>query len=71
MSKFKNPETNPLLTPVDWFNFYGDFKIIFEGDKKCISYSDTNATYFTDGEFQSKTPTFELNKSNLVYLNNT
>lgn len=66
MSKFKNPETNPLLTPVDWFNFYGDFKIIFEGDKKCISYSDTNATYFNDGEFQSKTPTFELNKSNLV-----
>jgi len=66
MSKFKKPELNPLLTPVDWFNFYGDFKIIFEGDKKCISYSDNNATYFTDGEVQSKTPTFELNKNNLV-----
>lgn len=66
MSKFKKQEENPLLTPVDWFNFYGDFKIIFEGDKKCVSYSDTNATYFTEGEIQSKTPTFEINKGNLV-----
>ena len=58
MSKFKNPETNPLLTPIDWFNFFGDFKVIFENDKKVIAFSDTSATYFSEGETQTKTPTF-------------
>ena len=67
MSKFKKPESNPNLTPVDWFNFFGDFKTIFEHDKKCIAFSDTNATYFIDGEVQkTKTPTFEINKNGLV-----
>lgn len=67
MNKFKKPESDPLLTPVDWFNFFGDFKTIFEHDKKCIAYSDNSATYFIDGEIQkSKTPTFELNKNGLV-----
>lgn len=67
MSKFKKPELNPLLTPVDWFNFFGTFEQIFEGDKKCIAYSDNSATYFVEGELsKSKTPTFELNKNGLV-----
>jgi hypothetical protein len=66
MSKFKKPESNPLLNPVDYFNFFGTFEQIFEGDKKCIAYSDTSATYFTEGELQTKTPTFELNKSGLI-----
>jgi hypothetical protein len=65
-NKFKKPELNPNLTPVDWFNFFGDFKIIFEHDKKCIAFSDNSATYFTEGEVQSKTPTFELNKNGLI-----
>jgi len=67
MSKFKKPESNPLLNPVDYFNFFGTFEQIFEGDKKCISYSDNSATYFTEGEItKSKTPTFELNKNGLI-----
>lgn len=68
MSKFKNPETNPLLTPIDWFNFFGDFKVIFENDKKVIAFSDTSATYFSEGETQTKTPTFELQKTGNVLI---
>jgi hypothetical protein len=66
MSKFKKPESNPLLNPVDYFNFFGTFEQIFEGDKKCIAYSENTATYFTEGELQTKTPTFELNKLGLI-----
>ena len=39
MSKFKKPEKNSIYNPVDWFNEFGTFQQIFEGDKKCISFS--------------------------------
>jgi len=64
MSKFKKPESNPLLNPVDYFNFFGTFEQIFEGDKKCISYSNTEATY--QSESTDKSPTFILTKDNLI-----
>ena len=64
MNKFKKPESNPLLNPVDYFNFFGTFEQIFEGDKKCISFSNNEATY--QSESTTKTPTFILNKDNLV-----
>jgi hypothetical protein len=68
MSKFKKPESNPLLNPVDYFNFFGTFEQIFEGDKKCISYSNTEATY--QSESTDKSPTFILTKdSNYLLLN--
>lgn len=62
-NKFKKPELNPLLTPVDYFNIYGDFESIFEGDKKCISFSSNEANYPSEnnGEMSlSKKPTFIL-----------
>lgn len=55
---FINPKLNPLLTGVDYFNFFGTFEDIFANDPKCISYSDTTATYLSDDAIKS--PTFEL-----------
>lgn len=72
MNKFKKPESNPLLTPVDYFNFFGTFEQIFESVKGCISYTDNSATFVTvekTGEITSKSPTFVLNKNGLVDVN--
>jgi len=68
MANFKKPEANPLLNPIDFFNFYGTFEQIFEGDKKCISFSENEATYnvTVDGDLINKRPTFIKNKDNLI-----
>lgn len=63
-NKFKKPELNPLLSPVDYFNIFGSFEQIFEGDKKCISFSNNEANYPSEnnGEISlNKKPTFILN----------
>lgn len=39
--KFKKQELSPLLNPVDWFNFYGSFISIFEGNKTVNIISET------------------------------
>lgn len=63
---FLNPKKNPLLTAVDYFNFFGTFEEIFSHDKKCVSYSDTSAMYLSDAA-DTKSPTFELvHGTNLV-----
>ena len=67
MNKFKKPKKNSIYNPVDWFNEFGTFQQIFEGDKKCISFSDTEATYpVSDATDLSKSPNFILNKNFLV-----
>jgi len=67
MNKFKKPEKNSIYNPVDWFNEFGTFQQIFEGDKKCISFSDTEATYpVSDLTDLSKSPNFVLNKNGKI-----
>lgn len=67
MSKFKKPEHNSIYNPIDWFNEFGTFEQIFEGDKKCISYSENEATYpVSDAMDLSKSPTFVLNKNGKI-----
>ena len=67
MNKFKKPEKNSIYNPIDWFNEFGTFKDIFEGDKKCISFSDTEATYpVSDLTDLSKRPNFVLNKNGKI-----
>ena len=70
MSKFKKPEHNSIYNPIDWFNEFGTFEQIFEGDKKCISYSENEATYpVSDAMDLSKSPTFVLNKNGKIHDN--
>ena len=68
MANFKKPEANPLLNPIDFFNFFGTFEQIFEGDKKCISFSENEATYNVtiDEDLINKRPTFIKTKDNLI-----
>jgi len=41
MEKFKDETKNKELNPVDWFNFFGDFKEVFKSDKNHFYKSDT------------------------------
>jgi hypothetical protein len=41
MDKFKNNAKDMTLNPVEWFNFYGDFKEIFKNSKNHYFISDT------------------------------
>lgn len=41
MQKFKNNAKDMTLNPVDWFNFYGDFKEVFINSKNHYFLSDT------------------------------
>ncbi len=67
MNKFKKPEKNSIYNPIDWFNEFGTMQQIFEGDKKCISFSDTEATYpVSDASDLSKSPNFILNKNGKI-----
>ncbi|MFM7858926.1 MAG: hypothetical protein ACKO96_45125, partial [Flammeovirgaceae bacterium] len=40
-NKFEKEETDILLNPVDWFNFYGSFVSIFQNVKDCNIKSET------------------------------
>ena len=67
--KFKKPESNPLLNPVDYFNFFGSFVSIFDGIKQCNVKSETEVCLLTPDSLDSKElnkPTFVLNKLNIV-----
>ena len=33
MSKFKDLSKSKIFNPIDWFNFYGEFSIIFTGNR--------------------------------------
>jgi hypothetical protein len=67
MNKFKKPEKNSIYNPIDWFNEFGTLTQIFEGDKKCISFSDNEATYpVSDLTDLSKSPNFILNKNGKI-----
>lgn len=67
MSKFIKEEKNSIYNPIDWFNEFGTFSQIFEGDKKCISFSESEATYIvSDASDLSKKPTFVLNKNGKI-----
>lgn len=60
---FENPKINKLLTPVDYFNFFGTFADIFDNDKRCVSFSDTTATYLNTSNEAIKSPTFILEEA--------
>lgn len=67
--KFKRPEANPLLNPVDYFNFYGSFISIFEGLKKCNIKSETEVCLENPDNLdpnELNKVTFLLNKLNIV-----
>ena len=58
MSNFKKLETSPLFNPVDWFNFYGSFTSIFEGNKEVNVINDNEISFFSDENIRK--PTFKL-----------
>lgn len=59
MNKFKKFESSPLFNPVDWFNFFGSFASIFEGDKKVNVINENEVSFFSDDKIRN--PTFKLN----------
>lgn len=61
MSKFKKPEANPLLNPVDYFNLFGKVEIIFAGSKN-VKILDDNSVILPpkDGEEPTDEPTFTI-----------
>jgi hypothetical protein len=68
-AKFTKPESNPLLNPVDYFNFFGSFISIFEGMKDCNIKSESEVCLLDPENLDPKDlnyPTFVLNKSNMV-----
>lgn len=63
MDKFKKPELNTLLNPVDYFNFFGSFTGIFDGVKEAIVKSETEICGVLEGainEGDIDIPTFTL-----------
>jgi hypothetical protein len=67
-NKFEKEETNSLLNPVDWFNFYGSFVSIFENIKDCNIKSEIEVCMYNPKNPDSKDlnePTFVL-KNGLV-----
>lgn len=72
-SKFKKPESNPLLNPVDWFNFYGSFISIFQGVKNCHVKSETEVCLLDPKELNpdyASAPTFLLRAGLVECLRN-
>jgi hypothetical protein len=69
-AKFKKPEADPLLNPVDFFNFFGSFVSIFDGLKDFSVKSETEVcgiNIIGDEETDPNKPTFKLNtKNNMV-----
>ena len=69
MEKFKKPEANPLLNPVDYFNFHGSFVSIFDGVKKVNIKSETEICLQHPDNLdpnELNKVTFTLNKNNVV-----
>lgn len=67
--RFRDCKSNPLINPVDYFNWYGDWKIIFEGIK---SIYQINETQINDDINNIRKPSFELIEPNInVCGNNT
>jgi hypothetical protein len=67
--KFKKPEANPLLNPVDYFNFHGSFVSIFDGVKKVNIKSETEICLQHPDNLdpnELNKVTFTLNKNNVV-----
>lgn len=55
MNKFKKPENDPLLTPIDYFNFYGSFISIFEKEKDTHIKSETEVCTLSKADIQLNT----------------
>ena len=64
MSKFKDLSKSKIFNPIDWFNFYGEFSIIFTGMKNANIISDNEVSFYSDENIRK--PTFVLNAKNLV-----
>lgn len=70
-NKFKKPEANNLMNPVDFFNFHGSFIEIFNNPKIFHPKSETevciiNLPNLTEQE--KNEPSFKLNKDNTVSI---
>lgn len=61
--RFIDHKENPLINPVDYFNWYGDWKIIFESVKKKVYH--INDTQINDDPNDIRKPSFELDGSNV------
>ena len=57
--KFKKDDQDPLFNPIDWFNFFGDFKSIFSQDKSALIISDNEIQTESDSITKDNNPTFK------------
>lgn len=64
MEKFKDETKNKELNPVDWFNFWGDFKEVFKGDKNHFYKSDTEVSSFN----KQNEVVFTLKENGLIQI---
>lgn len=64
--KFKKEEKNINLNPVDWFNFFGDFKIIFAENIKYHFITDNEVCHIDD----LTKPIFKNNNNGFVQVVN-
>lgn len=64
MDRFKDAQTNPLINPVDWFNWFADWNVIFDGNKSVYKISETQ---YNDDITNIKKPSFEL-EGNVVHV---
>ena len=68
-NKFKKPEANPLLSPVDYFNFFGTMQLIFAGVKDCKMLDDNTVALPSPKDPPQddlELPTFQF-KDNVVH----
>ena len=64
MSKFKDLSKSKIFNPIDWFNFYGDFSIIFTDNRNANIINENEVSFYSDENIRK--PTFVLNAKNLV-----
>ena len=64
MSKFKDLSKSKIFNPIDWFNFYGEFSIIFTGNRNANIINENEVSFYSDENIRK--PTFVLNAKNLV-----
>jgi hypothetical protein len=54
MNEFISPEKNQMYNPIDWFNFFAPYPIIFEGLKTCNMISDKEACFLNPSSLDAK-----------------
>ena len=65
-SKFIKFEKSPLLNPVDYYNFFGSFIGIFEGNKKFYVINENEVSVLTGDSAELKKPAFKKLDNNLI-----